>query len=447
MKNNTYRNTVEHLRFSHRFAENVTAQTVPGRHRFRFVRMAAVTAAVLLLLAVTATAAIPGLREYVFGLSDLGTSAEDLSGGAQGLTFPTDAAPRDEYLMNRITSGSVEGVSIHYMELDAKLRYTFNHGMLFDGKTFWEISDEYMLSPVPSVLLELEFEKSGTAYTKSFRFIDTGTSILSSSRYPFPKNQSGEILLNLSAPGSHQWPVYLNPETGSIRDALPQLAPADFEGRIAYTDPLNGGLLVSTVVNDGVVTSGNSASYNLLYWIAEGSKEAICLEMPENWDAYYWDNGILYCTVKGGKLYMMDLSLQFQPVSDYKTTDSLTNGLLTVMTNDRHLAIADILSGNVYVMEDIVLGSVREIDETMGYNATRYSRDSAIALVQTRLLTEEKRVALINLGILDTEDGTLRMLEIENTYDGYHVGWLDEYRLAVIYEDGPRQYLCVYEFE
>ena len=80
----------------------------------------------------------------------------------------------------------------------------------------------------------------------------------------------------------------------------------------------------------------------------------------------------------------------------------------------------------------------------MGYNATRYDSDGRIALVQTELRSEEKRVALCKLGILNEETGELKLLEIENDYDGYTINWLDENRLAVIYDE---QYLCIYEFE
>ena len=50
------------------------------------------------------------------------------------------------------------------------------------------------------------------------------------------------------------------------------------------------------------------------------------------------------------------------------------------------------------------------------------------------------------IGILDTQNGKLGLLTIENNYNAYQGYWLDENRFAVIYQDDLRQYLCIYEF-
>lgn len=446
MKNNTYQNAVDHLEFSDDLYSRVTAAG-QQKPRFRSARFIAVAAAMLIVLTGTALAVSPSFREMTLKLLDLGKAIEDMS-AAQVMTFTTG-----EY---------TDGVTIHYMELNPNKSYSFEHGWLaeWDGDSwsnYLRITEDYRLETLEMQNIFGFIEKNGRKYTVNFDYIETEGGILSNINRVIQKNENGEVFLVPTGGGSNQWPVYANPETGAIRDALPDWTDSDFEGRVCYADELMGGILVSTIVNDGVVVEDNSVSYNMLYWIGNGAAEARIIEMPEDEYGWYCENDTLYCKNRQGHLYRMNENFEFELICAYETGDDLTNGLYTVATEDGELAIVDVYTGETYVIsgsnvdpgapDEASCGRITgDIDETTGYNATRYGSDGLIALIQTDWIPEEGRVALLKLGILDTDSCQLKLLEIENEYDGYHVGWLDETRLAVIYENGVEQYLCVYEF-
>ena len=81
------------------------------------------------------------------------------------------------------------------------------------------------------------------------------------------------------------------------------------------------------------------------------------------------------------------------------------------------------------------------------YDALRYGNTGTIALVQTEWHHDPERIVLTKLGMLDYETGELKLLNIENDYDGYQHTWLDENRFAVVYRNEERQFLCIYEFK
>ena len=446
MKNNAYQNAVEHLRFSGDLEDAVLSRTVEKRKGFGLVRFVAVAAAMCMLLAVTAFAASPELREWVFGIRNLGTSESNLA-DARIMTFTTG-----EY---------TDGVTIHYLELESGKLYNFEHGWLSTWDNGWtgytRVTEDYRLEALEMQNFVGILEKNGRKYFVNFDYIETEDGILSDVNDVLRRNENGEVFLVSTGVGSNQWPVYVDLETGEIRDALPDWTDDDFEGRVGYADELMGGILVSTVVNDGVVIDGNSVSYNMLYWIGNGAEDARIIALPEDAYGWYCENDALYCKNRLGQLYQMNENFEFELICDYRTGDDLTNGLYTVATEDGELAIVDVYTGETYVLSGINVdpgapdedsgGRITgDIDEIMGINAIRYGSDGLIALVQTDWIPEEDRVALLKLGILDTEACQLKLLEIENEYDGYHVGWLDETRLAVIYENGGKQYFCVYEF-
>ena len=178
------------------------------------------------------------------------------------------------------------------------------------------------------------------------------------------------------------------------------------------------------------------------------------IDLPKNTYNWYCQNENLYYRDGYGRLYRLNESLDFDLICDYATGDDLTNGLYTVVTENGKLGIVDVYRNKTYVISSLAVEPGKpqgsgsridgDIDETMGYNATRYNANGTIALVQTQWIPEESRVALRKLAVLDEITGELKLLEIENYYHGYTIRWLDENRLAVIYDE---HYLCVYEFE
>lgn len=436
--NNKYHDAVEHLEFSDNLFTRVTAAERKPQSRFRLLRAVAIAALITALMATTVFGALSTIREKPTKVETLGTASEDL----------TDAS-----LMSFSLSDQAGGVTVHYMELYADVSYTFRHGLLYSEKTgFLRITEDYQLEAVEMNTAAYSFEKNDRTYTLEFSYLDTPDGVFSNHKSAYQKNENGEILLNATDGNSGQWPVYLNTETGEVRDALPDWTADDFAGRVTYSDPLKDGILVSTIVEtdemkeiveNGTVVGWKDGSYNLLYWIADGEQEAKLVGLPEDY-TWYVDNDVLYCQNSAGHLSFFDDNFDLQSISDYDTNDDLTDGLLTVAV-DGKLGILDVLTGDTYLFQDI---SVRasELDETMGYHAIRYGKDGRIALVQTEWRTAEARVALLKLGVLDLDSGEMRMLDIENEYDGYRNGWLDADRLAVVYKNGEQQYLCVYEF-
>lgn len=435
MKENTYRNAVEHLKFQAIDPETIMKQAGKPRKGTRFLRIALLAAVMVCMLATTAFAVSPEFRNWTVSLFNLGVSRQEMT---------------DAEVMEFRHNGEVDGVSLHYLELD-KGNYTFYHGMLTGPQTgYVRITEDYELLPVEKKLLTASLEKNGRIYGKELDYFEADGKIYTSGRAVIRKNEQSEIFVVLTDGNSHQWPAYVNLETGEVRDALPDWTEQDFPDRVTYGYELMGGILVSTIVDED---NGNREDYNNLYWIAEGAEEAVVIELP--WDAYGWycENGGLYYRDGYGSLYQVKEDLTFELVCSYATGDDLTVGLYTVATENNELAIVDVYSGNTYVIPGYTVdpGSsigVRareggDIDETMGYNATRYNADGRIALVQTDWVPQEERVALRKLGILDEETGELKLLEIENEYDGYTIRWLDENRLAVIYDSN---YLCIYEF-
>lgn len=438
MKHNTYQNAVNHLQFSNDLSERVARETVKPLHTYRLLRRAVLAAVMICLLATSALAVSPELRDWTVSLLKLGVSRQEME-DANVMEFRHDEA--------------VDGVSVHYLELD-KGNYTFYHGMLTSSQTgYLRITEDYRLETIEKQYISVSMEKNGRQYTVNRDYFETDAGIFTSAIYGLQKNDRGELFLNLTDGNSHQWPVYWNMETGAVRDALPDWTEEDFTGRVTYGYELMGGILITTIVDEDKLVDGNSVAYNMLYWIASGAEEAVQIDLPANHWMWYCENDELYYRDSYGRLYRLNESLAFELICDYATGDDLTNGLYTVVTENGNLGIVDVYRDKTYVISALAVDPGKpegfnsriggDIDETMGYNAIRYNADGRIALVQTEWVPEEGRVALRKLGILDEETGALKLLEIENQYDGYHIRWLDETRLAVIYDE---EYLCVYEF-
>lgn len=439
MKNNVYCNAVEHLQFSGRLEELRFEKPAVKFRGVRFARISAVAAMLLVTFATTAFAVSPQLREWTVSLLNLGTSGNGLE---------------DAREMRFTLSEVMEGVRVRSLQLD-QAGYRFIHGMLYsEEKGFFRITEDYRLQSVDTQNYLGFIRKNDRKYYVDLDYAETDQGIVAPSKNILQKNESGELYLNATDGNSNQWPVYIDLDTGAIRDALPAWNDSDFDGRVVYAEPLKGGILVTTLVNDAVVENGNSVSFNRLYWIAEGAEQVRELALPEDMYCWYCEYGELYYKNNQGYLFGMNDDFSFTQITDCKTGDDLTNGLLTAATDEGKLVIQDVLSSERYVIDEIQVdpglydpesgGRINgDLDETMGYNATRYSAEGRIALVQTALISDQGRVALKQVSILDKDAAVLKILQIENRYDGFQNGWLDENRYAVIFDN---QYLCVYEF-
>ena len=420
--NDTYRNAVSHLTFSEIRLEE--SQRKPSR-RFRVTRAVAIAAMLVTLLATTAFASIVNTRQIPTVLEPIGTVQEDM----------TDAEP-----MHFSVSGEVDGVLVHYIEFAGAKAYSFHHGLLkTPGDQYYRITEDYQLDSVEMNHINHKLDKNGKTYTLDYYWLNTKKGVLSDHRYIYQPDRNDEIFLNATDGRSGQWPVYLNILSGEVRDALPDWTADDFVGRIGYTYLVNGGMIVSTIDE----TAQKHVSRQ--YWITPEAKEAKLIEKPED-ARISIEHGNVYYQNKSGQLYQMDEDFTFRQISEYKTSAYIENSLLLVSVNNK-LGILDVQSGEVYVLDDIHLTPPNYM-EMLNYAVLRYGTDGRIALMRTEWVTNESefRIEMNQIGILDTQNGKLELLTIENDYNAYQGYWLDENRFAVIYQDDLRQYLCIYEF-
>ena len=418
----TYRNAIDHLEFSEIRLDAVLQKSATGRH---FLRVALIAAVLLTVVVTTTFASIGKIRQVPTEIETIGTVQAEM----------TDAEP-----LHFTTAEEISGVSIHYMDLAGPKLYSFHHGMLKDPTgQFYRITEDYQLESMEMRQVNHTINKGSKIYRLDFTWIETEKGILSSHRYIYQPDENGEIFLNATNGRSGQWPVYLNTVTGEVRDALPDFQPDDFTGRIGYAYQIQGGIVVSTVVEATKAEKG----YNLLFWIEDGSTEARNIALPEN-ARFSIEHGYVYYQNDSGQLYQMEEDFSFHQISEYKSSTYVDNGLLMVSVNKK-LGILDVQTGDVYVLDDISL-TPPNFMELLDYSALRYGSDGSIALIHTEWVTAEERIEIKKIGILNTETAQLQMLDIENDYNAYQGYWLDENRFAVIYKDDLRQYLCIYEF-
>ena len=421
MKHKDYVNAIDKLEFSDDLLQRVrTSERV--KLRFRGVKAAILAAVLACFMITTAFGAISALRERPGNVEVLGKDAEEL-GNAQYMHFS-------------VSQGNAD-VQKHYMELHPAHSYHFRHGILRSEQgDYLRISQDYQLERMQMNEVHLTLEKNDRTYHLDFTYQDTVDGVISDHRSVYRKNEQGEFLLNTTDGNSSQWPVYFNPETGTIRDALPGWSEDDFEGRVCAGSELMGGILVETLVNDG-----QPNSRNILYWIAPEAENAVMIELPGS-GMYHVENNVVYYQNEEGQLYSMDESFRFRLLCRYGTLDYLQDGLLTVSAQGK-LGILDAYTGDLYVFDEIEA----DIRDTLNYHAIRYGSGGTIALVHTQWLHDPERIELRELGVLDRDSAQLKLLQIENQYDGGRCNWLDENRLAVIYKSGLGQILCVYEFD
>lgn len=420
MNQNDYIKAIDRLQFYEDLSERVRLAD-RAKPRLRAARTAVLAAVLACFMITTAFGAISALREHPGEVEVLGTDTEQLT---------------DAQHMNFTVSQLDGGVEKHYMELHPAHPYYFRHGMLRSRQEgYLRVTEDYELEPVQMNEIHLTLKKNDRTYYLDFAYLDTEDGVLSNHRSVYHKNEQGEILLDVTD-GSSTWPAYFNPETGTIRDALPEWTEADFEGRFGGASAFRGGLLVSTIVNED-----QPNARNMLYRIAPGAKEARIIELPGN-GLWYVENDTIYYQNDVGQLYGMDDNFKFQMICEYETMDYLQDGLLTVSVRGK-LGILDAFTGELYVFEKIEASRF----DTMDYHAIRYGANGTIALVHTQWVHDPERIVLRSLGVLDKQTARLNLLQIENDYDGGRCNWLDENRLAVIYKSDLGQILCVYEFD
>ena len=430
-----YVKAVDQLEFSENLMGKIPKTRSCGVYS-RKIRAAALAAALIVLMATSAFGVASAMRERPGKVEQIGTVTEPM----------TDA----EIMEFRVSEG-MEGVAVHYMELEANKNYYFRHGMLWTERSYQRLTEDYRLEPMELKNVDAQLQKNDRIYKLTFDYLDTEKGVISNHRSVYQKNENGEILLCATDGRSGQWPVWLNVETGEIRDALPEWQASDFEGRVGYAEPLRGGILISTVVEDSsmadeTTTEGDEygqrdSSYNLMYWMGPGAGEPRMIEIPKN-VLTHLEKDTIYYQDRAGCLFAMDEEFVFHQISEYHTIDVMRDGVMTVSVRGK-LGILDAFTSQTYVFDKLKVPGWYVDD----YDALRYGSTGTIALVQTEWLHDPERIVLTKLGMLDYETGELKLLTIENDYDGYRHAWLDENRFAVVYTNGVRQFLCVYEFE
>ncbi len=444
MKNNKYQKAVSHLQFSDDLYEKVAAQSAHVTQARRPVRAASLMAAVITIVALLAITA-SGITYYVsenrnkeeiqIPLQTVGTQVDDFS---------------DAKTMEFTVSQGINGVTSRYLELElgnGVVQYQFVKGMLYNwaGK-YYRITDDAQLEEVTFSSAHGKVQKGESAYTvyPHYGYMVTENGVVSAYHGLLQVNENGEVLINVyciqhknSEIGDAAWPAYLNVETGELRDALPLLSADDFEGRVTYSERLKDGILIYTLVDEQT-----AHAYNLAYWVNERTSEIVPISTPEKRDlSVYRDE--LYYQDADGLLYRMDEGFSFQPVSEYKTPAFLSGGLLRVMTDKNTLGIFDVETDVTYVFDQIPI----TYNELMRDSYLTMRRGNKIALVTMETNWELKARQITQVGILDLETRELKLLELNNELGALHCTWLTDHSLVIIYTEGERQYLCIYEFE
>ncbi|MBR5488131.1 MAG: hypothetical protein IKV72_00375, partial [Firmicutes bacterium] len=331
MKHNIYQDAVDHLAFSENLYEMAALNAGKVRSGYRLLRNAILAAVMVCFLATSALAVSPEFRKWTISLLHLGVSQQEMS---------------DTKVMEFQHNIQTAGVSIHYLELD-RANYSFSHGLLTSPKSgFLRITEDYQLVNVELNHFSGSIEKHGRNYSMDFSYYESEKGIFSPYKNILQKNGQGEVFLNFTDGNSNQWPVYVNLASGSLRDALPGWTENDFPGRVCYAYELRGGILVAILADEHKIVNGNSASYNQLYWIKDGMKEAVPIHLPEDEYGWYCENNTLYYKNIRGHLFRMNDAMEFELLYDYETGDDLTNGLYTVATESGELAIIDVYTAD-----------------------------------------------------------------------------------------------------
>ena len=82
----------------------------------------------------------------------------------------------------------------------------------------------------------------------------------------------------------------------------------------------------------------------MIYYIADGSREAVVIPRPE-WKNMitFVDSDAIYCKTRTSALYRLDENFEYQQVTQWRTTDDVTAGLLTGRSAEGTLMIEDLV--------------------------------------------------------------------------------------------------------
>ena len=439
MKTNKYQHAVDHLKFSDDLYERVVENGQAVSRTTSIARMVAIAAVITGILATTALAVGGYVKnkllknELLVPIQTLGT---------------VDDRFEDALRMEFTLSDKIDGVQVHYMELEQTggvTSYRFRDGLLWGGNTYYCVTEDYQLENLKMYTPDAKLEKGGWLYQfpEDYTYGITDIGVVSKYHDAAVVNAQGEILTHvyrLEAGMACQvsdiaWPVYLNVETGQIRDALPQFSPEDFPVQSVYVRNWKGGLLIGPRVN------GENLDF---YWVPEGSTDKIVFSIPATSQWIPGKDTIYYADAYGNH-YCLNENFQQQSASPYNTYGTPGAGLLEVMTDDYKLGIYDLQTGLTYVFHEIEVNR-GSFEGSCGYY-TSTSSSGRVALIKSGVAFEPRRTIIEQIGILDVENRQLRLLNIENGYTRVFATWLDGDRLGVIYENEGRQYLCIYEFE
>lgn len=421
MDKNTYRNAMDHLRYSEDLEKNVMASAHPVHRHFRIVRVAAIVAICCALLGCTAYAVSSWIRSEVL-VDDAGDITLDLS---------------DTEVLHFVSSQSMDGVSIHYMPIERK-NIIFQNGTIYDPSSgFYEVTEDYELVALEHQCVSISLDKNGKTYTIALKYVITGDGVITNLGTYTEVN--GEILLNAVAADQWCWPVYLNVLTGEYRDAMPDLDEDRFEMNVSFIQPFRDGFIVSTM--NSRIGDAEVGNPRFLYWVSSDCQDIRKLDVPIYgvYEAVVGDT--LYIRDGSGYCYYMDDEFRFQRVEGIeRTSDMMSKGLLAYPGEDSTLKIADFYAGIIYDVVDLQVNE-SNVGVTLGYSATRNSPDGKIAVYRVDTFTND-----LELAVLDKNSGQLRQLTV---YSGYQIdgwGWLDDNRLWMIYSDSVRRYACIYDF-
>lgn len=422
MKNNCYKNAMEHLRFSDDLAERVRNSEKRTKRKFRAIRLLSLAAVLCSLLVITVLAESWWFQRNI-DVVDLGTETVDVS--------------KSEILEIHVVHTN-DGVDIYCMELPPKNRYVRN-GMISDGAgNFHRVTEDYTIEKLEGNTISGSFEKNGLTYRLSVDYVRQNGNIITGSLRKHPV-EHGEVLLNASCAPNNNWPVYVNLDTGEIRDALPSFCVDDFGGHVDYVYQFRNGFLVS-----GISESSGGIERNQLYWVKNRNSEPIAVEMLEEYWTVEDENLYFYNMNRNTRIHYSGSDTESILLEgNFQTGDAPDQGLFTVRQLDGTLAILDVINQNTYSIPEIRV-SYQDLDYRRT-NASRNSINGKIVLTSISYDRENSFEKMDSIGFLDPASGIIKFLDVESRYGMKSFGWLDDDRYAVIYEDGVRQYLYIYE--
>lgn len=423
MKSDLYQKAVDHLEFSNSVDLAAFQNVRRPRPVVRILRSGLVAALIGILL-MTGVAAVGGWIYITVVSENIGQAQIDI-GEATHLEF--------------ISTDNNDGISVHYTQL-GPYSYFYGEGYLYHNGVFYKLDENFNVVAVESKSLTVSLEKDNRTYEKTIEYVQVDDGIVTATwGMEFYPIVAGEIHINLSVNTDTPWPAYVDLETGEVRDALPNLTDASFEGTIYRFERFRDGYLVYTGL---LVKGGGSYEDRRLYWVNTDEYVEINLDtLPSKyWDAIIRDQ--LYCWDEQGNLYQMNDDYSFRKVEEYQKGDEIFGGLWTTVSEAGTLQIVDLANQKVYEITDLEV-DYDQVGFFDGYFAVRSEFDDVIAVVHR---ADRDYTAFDSIALLDTSGGTLRQLSIDPSYYVSGMGWLDNNKFVVIYNQHGVRYMTVYEF-